>query len=79
MGEAAAASGNSESIIRKHYLDLKSTAEAEQFFGICHSVPRRRRFVTPFVAALVSMVRCRRSRPRELTGDQRLEMTPHPI
>jgi hypothetical protein len=34
MGEAALQAGNSESIIRKHYLDLKSPAEAEQFFGI---------------------------------------------
>jgi hypothetical protein len=34
MGEAALQAGNSESIIRKHYLDLKSPAEAEQFFNI---------------------------------------------
>ena len=34
MGEAALQAGNSESIIRKHYLDLKSTVEAEQFFSI---------------------------------------------
>ncbi len=34
MGEAALQAGNSESIIRKHYLDLKSPAEAEQFFAI---------------------------------------------
>ena len=34
MGEAALQAGNSESIIRKHYLDLKSPAEAEAFFGI---------------------------------------------
>jgi integrase len=38
MGEAALQAGNSESIIRKHYLDLKSPAEAEQFFSI---LPRR--------------------------------------
>ena len=38
MGEAALQAGNSESIIRKHYLDLKSTAEAEQFFSI---MPKR--------------------------------------
>jgi integrase len=38
MGEAALQAGNSESIIRKHYLDLKSKEEAEQFFSIlpCH-------------------------------------------
>jgi len=38
MGEAALQAGNSEGIIRKHYLDLKSAAEAEQFFSI---LPRR--------------------------------------
>ena len=44
MGEAALQAGNSESIIRKHYLDLKSTAEAEQFFGI---MPKRRTALEP--------------------------------
>jgi integrase len=34
MGDAALQAGNSESIIRKHYLDLKSAAEAEEFFCI---------------------------------------------
>jgi integrase len=34
IGEAALQAGNSESIIRKHYLDLKDPAEAELFFGI---------------------------------------------
>jgi integrase len=34
MGEAALQAGNSESIIRKHYLDMKTPAEAETFFGI---------------------------------------------
>lgn len=34
MGEAALQAGNSEAIIRKHYLDLKSAKEAELFFGI---------------------------------------------
>ena len=38
LGEAALQAGNSESIIRKHYLDLKTPAEAEQFFGI---LPKR--------------------------------------
>ena len=38
IGEAAIQAGNSESIIRKHYLDLKSAAEAEEFFSI---VPKR--------------------------------------
>jgi len=34
MGEAALQAGNSESIIRKHYLDIKNPTEAEQFFNI---------------------------------------------
>jgi hypothetical protein len=34
MGDAALQAGNSEAIIRKHYLDLKSPAEAEDFFNI---------------------------------------------
>ena len=34
IGEAALQAGNAESIIRKHYLDLKTTEEAEEFFGI---------------------------------------------
>jgi hypothetical protein len=38
MGEAALQAGNSETIIRKHYLDLKTPAEAEEFFGI---LPKR--------------------------------------
>lgn len=39
MGEAALQAGNSEMIIRKHYLDLKTPTEAEEFFGI---MPARR-------------------------------------
>ncbi len=39
MGEAALQAGNSETIIRKHYLDLKSASEAETFFGI---LPQRK-------------------------------------
>jgi integrase len=38
IGEAAIQAGNSESIIRKHYLDLKTTKEAEEFFRI---MPKR--------------------------------------
>jgi integrase len=34
IGEAAIQAGNSEGIIRKHYLDLKSKEEAERFFSI---------------------------------------------
>lgn len=39
IGEAAIQAGNSEAIIRRHYLNLKSREEAEAFFGI---LPRRR-------------------------------------
>ena len=46
IGEAAIQAGNSESIIRKHYLDLKSTEEAEAFFSI---VPRH--VAVPLAAA----------------------------
>jgi integrase len=38
IGEAAMQAGNSESIIRRHYLDLKSVADADEFFGI---IPQR--------------------------------------
>lgn len=34
LGEAALQAGNTESIIRKHYLDLKTVAESDEFFGI---------------------------------------------
>jgi hypothetical protein len=34
LGEAALQAGNSESIIRKHYLNLKNPAEAERFWSI---------------------------------------------
>jgi len=40
MGEAALQAGNSESIIRKHYLDLKTAADGEAFFSI---MPDQRR------------------------------------
>lgn len=39
IGEAAIQAGNSESIIRKHYLDMKSTDEAEKFYAV---MPKRR-------------------------------------
>ena len=38
VGEAAIQAGNSESIIKSHYLDVKSAEEAEEFFGI---LPKR--------------------------------------
>ena len=49
LGEAALQTGNSESIIRKHYLDLKTTEEAEQFFAI---LPKQAR--TPVASADVA-------------------------
>ena len=54
MGEAALQAGNSESIIRKHYLDLKSREEAEQFFAI---MPRLSATATgkPSVTPLASL------------------------
>ncbi|MFA6286888.1 MAG: site-specific integrase [Opitutaceae bacterium] len=39
IGEAAIQAGNSEAIIRKHYLDTKSQTEAEEFFGIMPKKP----------------------------------------
>ena len=53
VGEAALQAGNSESIIRKHYLDLKSAAEAEHFFGI---VPKHRAKVERQAASTVQPV-----------------------
>lgn len=47
IGEAAIQAGNSEGIIRKHYLDLKSTTEAEQFFGI---IPKEAKDALPQLA-----------------------------
>jgi integrase len=38
LGDAALEAGNSEEIIRKHYLDVKGKAEAEAFFSI---MPKR--------------------------------------
>jgi integrase len=34
VGDASLQAGNSEAVIRKHYLDLKSTEEADQFWRI---------------------------------------------
>lgn len=44
IGEAALQAGNSEAIIRKHYLNLKTPAEAEEFFSI---LPKRKVPATP--------------------------------
>ena len=50
LGEAALQAGNSESIIRKHYLDLKSKAEADLFFGIRPKRAKRSAVVVPMPA-----------------------------
>jgi hypothetical protein len=42
MGEAALEAGNSEAIIKRHYLNLVSEAEADQFWSI---MPRESRSV----------------------------------
>ena len=34
VGDASLQAGNSEAVIRKHYLDLKSTEEADKFWRI---------------------------------------------
>ena len=34
VGDASLQAGNSEAVIRKHYLDLKSVEEADQFWHI---------------------------------------------
>lgn len=52
MGEAALQAGNSEAIIRKHYLDLKNPAEAEEYFSI---LPIRRAAPAAATAEIVSI------------------------
>ena len=50
LGDAALQAGNSESIIQKHYLDLKTAAEADEFFGIgprLRPVPAKEMPATP--------------------------------
>jgi integrase len=53
MGKAALQAGNSETIIRKHYLDLKSPAEAEEFFSILPSRTGNRGSILVQYAALI--------------------------
>jgi len=53
LGEAALQAGNSESIIRKHYLDLKTVEEAERFFGI---MPKHAAIATAKAAAAATVV-----------------------
>ena len=43
IGEAAIQAGNSEAIIRRHYLDLKTAKEAEEFFGV---IPKHAKILT---------------------------------
>jgi integrase len=56
MGEAALQAGNSETIIRKHYLDLKSPAEAELFFRILPAKPSEFRSATIATQAPVAPI-----------------------
>lgn len=51
IGEAAIQAGNSEAIIRKHYLDMKSQTEAEEFFGIMPKKPAGEEEPKPLPAA----------------------------
>ncbi len=51
IGEAAIQAGNSEAIIRKHYLDMKSQTEAEEFFGIMPKKPTGEEEPKPLPAA----------------------------
>ena len=53
IGEAAIQAGNSESIIRRHYLDLKSAEEGEKFFGI---LPKHAAVATAKAAAAAKAV-----------------------
>jgi integrase len=53
LGEAALQAGNSESIIRKHYLNLKSPEEAEAFFGI---LPQKNEELAPEPAVFSAVV-----------------------
>jgi len=50
IGEAALQAGNSETIIRKHYLDLKSKEEAELFWEILPKRTSADAAMTPFAA-----------------------------
>jgi site-specific recombinase XerD len=47
MGDAALQAGNSESIIRRHYLNLHPRDEGEKFFRIFPDAERRRAVVSP--------------------------------
>jgi integrase len=60
MGDAALQAGNSESIIRKHYLDLKSQAEAEEFFNILPKQAQENlvRFPAPMEAGVYASRLC---------------------
>lgn len=48
MGDAALQAGNSESIIRRHYLNLHPREEGEIFFQIFPDVGRRRAVIIPY-------------------------------
>lgn len=54
IGDAALQAGNSESIIKRHYLNLHPKDEGSQFFRIMPDFKRRRAFVAPEKAASVN-------------------------
>jgi hypothetical protein len=57
LGEAAFQAGNSEGIIRRHYLDLKAPEEAETFFGILpKAAPRPASDIAPSVPQQSALV-----------------------
>lgn len=47
LGDAALQAGNSESIIRRHYLNLHPREDGEQYFGIAPERKRRRAVLSP--------------------------------
>ena len=47
LGDAALQAGNSESIIKRHYLNLHPREEGEQFFRIVPDPERRRAILAP--------------------------------
>ena len=46
MGDAALQAGNSESIVKKHYLNLHTVEDGAAFFGTAPGVEVRRAIIT---------------------------------
>ena len=57
IGEAAIQAGNSEGIIRRHYLDLKSQADGDAFFGILPRPAAALAKLTPSVGTVETFMR----------------------